>query len=66
MQWVDEESTIGRYKIAGGQLGKPMYSGIFPKGSRVMAAFTRQKEGDLFVVVRHKHEEGWGYRICEL
>jgi hypothetical protein len=66
MQWVDEESTIGRYKVAGGQLGKPIYSGIFPKGSRVMAAFTSQKEGDLFVVVRHKHDEGWGYRICEL
>src|SRR5690606_20573578 len=31
LKWIDEESTIARYKVAANGLGKPEYSGIFPK-----------------------------------
>ncbi len=66
LNWVDEESTIARYMVAGGMIGKPSYSGIFPKGTRVAHAFTGQDPGDRFVVTRHKSADQWSFNICEL
>lgn len=66
MQWVDGESTIARFPVAHGKLGNPIYSGIFPKGGRIMFVASDQKREELFVVVRHKNNDGWDYRLCEL
>lgn len=66
LNWVDEESTIARYMVAGGMVGKPSYSGIFPKGTRVAHAFTGSDAGDRFVVTRHKSDNQWSFNICEL
>lgn len=68
LKWVDEESTIGRYLVAGGNLGKPAYSGLFPKGTRIVEAFTGDSPDDVFVVTRHRipDDSRWAFRICEL
>lgn len=66
LNWVDEESTIARYMVAGGMVGKPSYSGIFPKGTRVAHAFTGQDAGERYVITRHKDDNQWSFNICEL
>lgn len=66
LKWIDEESTIARYMVAGGTVGKPKYSGIFPKGSRIIEAFTSADGDDLYVVTRNRGESGWVFRICEM
>lgn len=66
LKWIDEESTIARYMVAGGTVGKPRYSGIFPKGSRIMEAYSEADGDDLFVVTRNRGEVGWVFRICEM
>ncbi len=66
LNWVDEESTIARYMVAGGMVGKPSYSGIFPKGTRVAHAFTGKDAGDRYVITRHKDDSQWSFNICEL
>ncbi len=66
LNWVDEESTIARYMVAGGMVGKPSYSGIFPKGTRVSHAFTGKDAGERYVITRHKVDSQWSFNICEL
>lgn len=67
LNWVDEESTIARYLVPAGQtLGKPTYTGIFPKGTRIAHAFTGQGADERFVITRHKDESQWSFNICEL
>lgn len=64
LKWIDEESTIARYMVASATVGKPSFSGIFPKGSRVLAAFAG--DGDAFVLIRSRGESGWIFRVCEI
>jgi hypothetical protein len=64
LKWIDEESTVARYQVAGGALGKPSYAGVFPKGSRIVDAFN--DDGDVWTVIRSRSENGWTYRVCEM
>lgn len=66
LKWVDEESTIARYNVAGGTVGQPTYSGIFPKGSRIVDAFAGEDADDAYVVVRNKEETRWTFQVCRL
>lgn len=66
LNWVDDESTIARYIVAGGTIGKPVYSGIFPKGSRIVDAFDGNDAGDTFVMMRHKDDTSWIFQLCKL
>lgn len=66
LKWIDEESTIARYMVAASTVGKPEFSGIFQKGSRIMEAFTDVEGNDRFVVVRSRGESGWIFRVCEI
>ncbi len=66
LKWVDDESTIARYIVASGTFGKPSFSGIFPKGSKVIEAFTGDSPGDVFVVTRQRQDDRWGFQMCEL
>lgn len=65
LNWIDEESTIARYKVSAAGLGKPKYSGIFPKGARVACAFT-SSEGNEYVVTRSRRDPGWAFQVCEI
>lgn len=63
LNWVDDESTVARYIVAAGTIGKPVYSGIFKKGSRIVEAFN---EGDdLYAVMRHKNDDSWVFQLCK-
>jgi hypothetical protein len=64
LKWVDEESTIARYMVAGANLGQPSFSGIFPKGARILDAFGA--DDDVVVVVRNRESDHWAFRVCEL
>jgi hypothetical protein len=66
LNWVDDESTIARYVVAGGTVGKPVYSGIFPKGSRIVDAFAGNDPSDTFVMMRHKNDTNWIFQLCKL
>lgn len=66
MQWMDDESTIARFDISHSGLEAPVYTGIFPKGGRIVATIADEKDEDVFVVVRHKNNDEWSYQICEL
>jgi hypothetical protein len=66
LNWIDEESTIARYMVAGGTVGKPAYSGIYPKGARIVDAFTGESPDDLYVVTRHRDDTRWAFNICEI
>jgi hypothetical protein len=64
LKWVDEESTIARYMVAAGNLGQPSFSGIFPKGARIVEALG--VDDDVVVLVRNREDERWAFRVCEL
>ena len=64
LNWVDDESTIARYIVAAGTVGKPVYSGVFRKGSRIVEAFS--DDGDLYAVMRHKDDVNWVFQLCKL
>jgi hypothetical protein len=64
LNWVDEESTIARYQVSPAGLGKPKFSGIFSKGSRISLGM--EAKGDLYVVMRHKDDNQWAIQLCEL
>ena len=66
LNWIDEESTIARYMVAGGNIGKPAFSGIFPKGSRIVDAFTGKSLDDIYVITRHRDDTRWAFQICEI
>lgn len=66
LNWVDDESTIARYIVAGGTVGKPVYSGIFPKGSRIVDAFGGNDASETFVIMRHKDDTSWIFQLCRL
>ncbi len=66
LNWVDDESTIARYGVAAGSLGKPVYSGIFPKGSRIVEAFNGNDPSESFVIMRHKDDSSWSFKLCRL
>lgn len=64
LKWIDEESTIARYFVTGGGLGKPVYSGVFPKGSRIVDGF--EEDEDAWLIVRSRGEVQWTFRLCGL
>lgn len=64
LNWVDEESTIARYQVSPAGLGKPKFSGIFPKGTRI--ALGLAAGDDRFIVTRHKDDNRWAFQLCEL
>jgi hypothetical protein len=66
LNWVDDESTIARYVVAGGAVGKPVYTGIFPKGSRIVDAFAGNDAGDTYAIMRHKDDTSWIFQLCKL
>jgi hypothetical protein len=66
LNWVDDESTIARYIVAGGTLGKPVYSGIYPKGSRIVEAFAGDDASETYVIMRHKDDTNWIVQLCRL
>ncbi len=66
LNWVDEESTIARYILAGGNIGKPAYSGVFRKGTRIVDAFTGKSADETYVITRHRDDTRWGFQICEI
>lgn len=66
LNWVDDESTIARYIVAGGTVGKPVYSGIFPKGSRIVDAFGGNDADETFAIMRHKDDTSWIFQLCRL
>lgn len=66
LKWVDEESTIARYNLAGDNLSQPSYSGIFPKGARIVRAFAGADSDDAYVIVRHRDDTRWIFQICSI
>jgi len=66
LNWIDEESTIARYMIAGANIGKPTYSGVFQKGSRILEAFAGPDQNDAFVVTRSRNDKRWAYQLCKI
>lgn len=66
LNWIDEESTIARYMVAGSTLGKPVYSGVYPKGTRIVEAFTGDSPDDLYVLTRNRDDNRWAFQVCEL
>jgi hypothetical protein len=66
LNWIDEESTIARYMVAAGAIGKPSFSGVFPKGTRIVEAFTGETPEDVLVITRHRDDTRWAFDVCEL
>jgi hypothetical protein len=65
LKWVDEESTIARYMVTPDGLGKPGYSGIFKRGSRIINAFGPD-QGRIYTLTRSKGQKGWEFLLCRL
>ena len=66
LNWIDEESTIARYMVAGASIGKPTYSGVFQKGARILEAFAGPDQKDAFVVTRSRNDKRWAYQLCKI
>lgn len=66
LNWIDEESTIARYKVAGASLGKPTYSGVFQKGARILDAFAGPDLKDAFVLTRNRGDKRSAYQLCKI
>jgi hypothetical protein len=65
LKWVDEESTLATYKVGISNASPPRASGIFPKGSRLVDAFS-DDDDDPWVIVRSRKKESWDFQVCEL
>jgi hypothetical protein len=65
LNWIDEESTIARYLVTSPQGSKPRFSGVFPKGLRIMGQLAAAGEGD-FVVTRHRSGLQWIFQQCRI
>jgi len=65
LKWVDEESTLATYKVGVSSASPPRASGIFPKGSRLVDAFS-DDDDDPWVIVRSRKKDGWDFQVCEL
>ena len=64
MNWIDEESTIARYLGSPAGPNKPLYSGIFPKGTRIIASFSHE-ESDV-LIARFRTGNQWNFQLCHL
>ncbi len=65
LNWIDEESTIARYLVSMSAGTKPRYSGVFPKGLRIIGQVTTDNKGD-FVVTRHRTGLQWIFQQCHI
>ena len=67
LNWIDEESTLARFAIGPSSLGRPTYTGIFPRGARVLDTFPENAAAtDSYVLIRYREGEQWRHRLCEL
>ncbi len=64
--WFDGESTIARYRNGGHQLGKPSYSGVFSKETRLSDVFSDTSSHDQFALLRRRLASGYNFELCEL
>lgn len=64
--WVDEESTIARYNVTDENLGRPIFSGLFPRGTRIMDSLEDSASGRIWALTRHRIDSRWVYQICGL
>lgn len=63
MNWIDEESTIARYKIGASSQQQPSYAGVFPKGTKIQETL---KAGDQsFFIAKNKVDAQWNFYLCE-
>ena len=65
LTWVDEEATIASFLIGKEVVSPAEYLGIFPKGSRILQAFS-DGEDDIFAVVRYRQSDSWTFALCEI
>jgi len=65
LKWVDEESTLASYKVIAGTVSAPRFSGVFPKGSRLVDAFS-DDDGDPWIIIRSKEKDRWNFQLCRL
>lgn len=66
VNWVDEESTIARYIVHGEDISKPLFSGLFHKGTRIVGQLSPKDPSHVLVLTRHRVESRWVYQICGL
>ena len=66
LNWVDEESTIARYIVNAEKISKPLFSGLFSRGTRLIESFKSAKSGQIWVLTRHRNDTRWLYQICGL
>ena len=66
VNWVDEESTIARYIVKAEGLSKPLFSGVFIKGARIVGQLSSKDSRLVRVLTRHRIESRWVYQICGL
>ena len=66
LNWIDEESTIARYHVGSSSPGKPSYSGIFQKGTRIMGTLQDPVQDAEYLVTRHREGTHWTFQLCRL
>ena len=66
LNWIDEESTIARYHVNGTRPGKPSYSGIFQKGTRIIGTLPSPVQDAEYLVTRHREGTRWAFQLCRL
>jgi hypothetical protein len=64
--WLDEESTIARYKIEGGSVALGGYAGIFAQGARIVDLFYAKRGGGSYALIREKVRSGLKFKLCKL
>jgi len=66
-KWVDQESTIAAYRVAGSEVSSQVLSGVFPRGMRIMDAFADPNRGSAYALIRQRsREQIWDYQLCQL
>jgi hypothetical protein len=63
MNWIDEESTIARYKIGENRLHTPSYAGVFPKGTKIQESIGGKEQS--FFIAKNKIDSQWNFYLCE-
>lgn len=63
MNWIDEESTIARYKIGEKGVSAPSYAGVFPKGTKIQESLRGKDQS--FFIAKNKIESQWNFYLCE-
>lgn len=64
LNWIDEESTIARYKLNDQGIAKPSHMGIFAKGTKIQWISKDPNEDNVYFLTKNKSDTEWNYSLC--